>query len=71
VNIKSIKVGDVVDTSVGFGRVERVGGTHPPSVRVVVVGPVPRGTSTVTPRQVLRRLEDSEVDRLKRDGWPL
>jgi len=69
--IKSIKVGDVVETSVGFGRVERVGGTHPPSVRVNIIGPLPRGICYVAPRYVMRKLDDAEVAVRKRDGWPL
>jgi len=61
VTIKKIALGMWVQTSVGFGEVKRVGGTHPPSVRVHIVGPIPRGIVNVLPRDVERVLTTEEV----------
>ena len=58
--IKQIKLGSWVETTVGLGTVERIGGTHPPSVRVHVRAPIPRGIVNVKPRDVLRQLSHEE-----------
>ena len=70
-NIKSIKQGSIVETTVGVGLVKRVGGTHPPSVQVVVVTPIPRGMCNVRPRDVLRVLSDAAVAELRAQGLNL
>lgn len=70
-NIKSIKQDSIVETTVGVGRVKRVGGTHPPSVQVVIVTPIPRGLCNVRPRDVLRVLSDAEVAELRAQGLNL
>lgn len=62
--IKQIKLGSWVETTVGIGTVERVGGTHPPSVRVHVRTPIPRGIVNVRPRDVLRQLSYEESKEL-------
>jgi hypothetical protein len=70
-NIKSIKQGSIVETTVGVGLVKHVGGTHPPSVQVVIVTPIPRGLCNVRPRDVLRVLPDAEVADLRAQGLNL
>ena len=67
-NIKSIKQGSIVETTMGVGLVKRVGGTHPPSVQVVIVTPIPRGLCNMRPRDVSRVLSDSEVAELRDQG---
>lgn len=52
--IKDIKVGESYETNVGLGKCVRVGGTHPPSVRMEIFEPFPRGIVNVLPRDVLR-----------------
>lgn len=59
--LKSIKVGRWYETNVGIGQAERVGGTFPPSVRMRIVGPVPRGVVNVRPRDVIRELTHEQV----------
>lgn len=64
-NIKSIKQGSIVETTMGVGLVKRVGGTHPPSVQVVIVTPIPRGLCNLRPRDVSRVLSGSPSCGLK------
>ena len=52
--MKEITVGDVVETTMGVGKVLRVGGTYPPSVQVDIEQPFPRGRVSMRPRDVLR-----------------
>ncbi len=54
--IKKIRVGSWVETTQGNGVVLRVGGTHPPSVRVRIMTPFPRGEVFLRPRDVLNEL---------------
>ena len=51
-NIKKIIVGKWYKTKQGTGLVERVGGTHPPSVQMLITSPFPRGVIYVSPREV-------------------
>lgn len=57
-NIKKIVAGRVYETDIGYGPVLQVGGTHPPSVKINIQGPFPRGINYVTPRQVLKEKTD-------------
>ena len=70
-NIKSIKQGSIVETTMGVGLVKRVGGTHPPSVQVVIVTPIPRGLCNMRPRDVSRALSEAEVADLRAQGLNL
>lgn len=54
-NLKQIKEGDWYETKQGIGKAIRVGGTHPPSVRVKIVLPFPRGEVMLAPRDVIAR----------------
>ena len=56
--IKDIKVGKWYRTRAGTGQVERVGGTHPPSVRIRIVSPFPRGSVNVPPRDFEEEVPD-------------
>jgi hypothetical protein len=69
--IKQIKVESIVETTVGVGMVLRVGGTHPPSVQVRIVAPIPRGVCNVRPRDVSRVVSDAEVAELRAQGHNL
>ncbi len=60
-NLKSLKIGMWVHTKQGYGAVKRVGGSWPPSVRVSIFAPVPRGLVTMMPRDVVRQLHPQEV----------
>lgn len=50
--IKSIKVGSWYETTAGIGICEAAGGTHPPSVRINITKPFPKGTIYLSPRDV-------------------
>lgn len=63
--IKKLKVGMWVRTRLGDGEVKRVGGTHPPSLRVHIVAPIPRGIVNVVPRDVERALTGEETYALR------
>jgi hypothetical protein len=52
--IDKIVVGTTVETTMGIGKVVRVGGTYPPSVQVEITQPIPRGRVSLRPRDVLR-----------------
>jgi len=58
--LKQIKLGTWVETTVGIGTVESVGGT-PPSVSVHVRIPIPRGLVSLRSRDVLRQLSYDET----------
>lgn len=51
--LKDIRVDMWVETKMGYGQVTRVGGTHPPSVRVRIDQPFPRGVINMVPRDIL------------------
>lgn len=55
--LKDLRVDMWVTTTAGYGQIVRVGGTWPPSVRVRVERPMPRGIINVMPRDVLREGE--------------
>ena len=59
--ISSIKVGGWYETKSGTGQVVAAGGTFPPSVRIRIVAPFPRGEVMVSPRDVLRKLDADEA----------
>lgn len=63
--IAKIKVGHWYETKVGVGECVRSGGTHPPSVRMRIVSPFPRGILNVVPRDVIRELSEAESAPLK------
>lgn len=54
--IKAIKVGCWYETNVGVGECVRSGGTFPPSVRIQITAPFPRGLVNVKPRDVFREV---------------
>lgn len=53
----AIKVGRWYETKLGVGECTAAGGTFPPSVQVRIVAPFPRGTVTLTPRDVVREVD--------------
>jgi hypothetical protein len=55
--LKRIQVGKWYATRAGVGVVEQVGGTFPPSVRLRIVAPFPRGVVNVVPRDVLKEVD--------------
>jgi hypothetical protein len=55
--LKRIQVGKWYETKAGVGVVEQVGGTFPPSVRIRIVAPFPRGLANVSPRDVLKEVD--------------
>ena len=57
-NMKAIKAGDWYETTHGIGRCTAAGGTFPPTVRVNIVSPFPRGIINLAPKDVLRRIQD-------------
>jgi hypothetical protein len=57
-NIKSIKVGHWYETTSGIGQCQKSGGTFPPSVVIVITMPLPLGTRSLRPRDVLREVPD-------------
>lgn len=59
--LSAIKIHAWVETKMGIGQVQRVGGTFPPSVRVLITKPFPRGVVSVSPRDIVRELDPSEV----------
>jgi len=59
--LKKIKQNRWYETTVGVGKTLRVGGTHPPTVRMNIVAPLPRGTCNVIPRDVIRELTQAEI----------
>jgi hypothetical protein len=56
--IKSIKVDKWYNTSHGIGKCIRVGGTHPPSVMLVITHPIPRGNVLLSPRNIFAEVEE-------------
>lgn len=59
--IKKIKAGMWVSTTMGYGKVISVGGTFPPSVKVDILAPLPRGSCNLVPRDVQRELDQAEI----------
>ena len=55
--IKKIKRGLWYETKLGIGQAEVVGGTHPPSVKMTIYAPVPRGTMYLKPAEIYDRRE--------------
>jgi hypothetical protein len=50
--IKDIKVGKMYQTNIGIGVCKAVGGTFPPTVKIDIQHPFPRGVVNVKPRDV-------------------
>lgn len=63
--IKQIKRGNWYETTQGIGQAERVGGTHPPSVVVRIVRPIPRGIVNMKPRDILNEVPAPETANAK------
>jgi hypothetical protein len=61
VTIKKIKVNEWYSTTMGIGRVARVQEHSPPSVRIMIVAPIPRGEIWVRPRDVQAHIDTSAV----------
>ncbi len=53
-----IKPGRWYDTKLGVGPCIDSSGRFPPSVRIHIIGPMPRGVISVTPRDVYREIDD-------------
>ena len=51
--IAQIKRGAWYETTHGVGVVEVVGGTHPPSVKIRITHPLPRGSIFLKPRNFI------------------
>jgi hypothetical protein len=56
---EQIKEGHWYETKVGIGRVIKAGGCHPWAAQVNIVGPFPRGTMWVTPKDFVQ--EHTEI----------
>ena len=54
---KEIRFGRWYETTLGVGECRGIGRTYPPSVRVYIVAPFPRGTVNLPPRDVLREVK--------------
>ncbi len=54
--LKKIKPGRWYETTVGIGECLEAGGTHPPSVKMRILYPFPRGNVYCTPRQILKEV---------------
>lgn len=64
--LKDIKRGHWYETKQGTGEAVTVGGTRPPSVRMRITHPIPRGEVMVSPRDVIR--EAGKPAALKPEG---
>lgn len=53
-----IKPGHWYDTKLGVGPCIDSAGRFPPSVRIHIVGPMPRGVISLAPRDVYREIND-------------
>lgn len=55
--LKKIQVGKWYETTSGIGECVAAGGTHPPSVKLNIHYPLPRGVIFMSPRNVLKEVE--------------
>jgi len=60
--ITAIKTGKWYETNAGLGLCVRVGGCHPPAVKIDIRLPFPRGICNVSPRDVLREIPAPEKE---------
>lgn len=58
--LNAIQVGRWYETTLGVGECLRVGGTHPPSVKVRIDLPLPRGVQFIAPRDVKKEVPKPE-----------
>jgi hypothetical protein len=61
VKLSAVKVGKWYETKRGVGKCVQAGGWHPPAAKFQIVAPFPLGVVFVTPREIVRELEESDL----------